>query len=354
MKSAYVNFNEIVLDVMDETGITNLANKEPSIRRMVSNAEKDINPYSGFFTLKTVKFYKGGPWFDGTVLIKPDDFMELDKVGSCKCKLCPGDYIETGTHIILCKNAPSDSITISYWAINCDGYGNPVTTENHRRAVVAYIVWKLNSQKIFINNGSVRNLMFYQESYDILAKAARGHDAFPTEEDIEGMHYIMKVANHEIYNATPKFKSQVLSCECKGIIETEKPDEEDPDRYETNVYWGQFFKPIYNEIPPEEIDYIIENFPDYLGDSSSFPYYFVDKISMNQAETGFIFNYEYVGRYFFIIHEVDGDNFDVLDILGQSLLNDLNVHVDSVNKRIVIFSQHYVSPSSIFLKFVKV
>ena len=352
MESAIVSFDSIVLDVMDETGITNLANKKPMLRRMISNAEKDINPYSTFFVWKTVKFYKGGPWFDGKALKKPDDFMELDKVGSCKNRLCPGSYIETNTHIILCKDTPQESIVISYFAINCDGHGNPVTSENHRRAVVAYIIWKLNAQKIFINNGSVRYLQYYEETYNTLARASRGHDFFPSDEEWEEMFATNMMDSREINNRTWNSMSTVSACCCLGIIETEKPDKEDGDNTENNpqVYFGQFKSIQHTGIDTELANEIINKYPNYDVNDI----YAADRNKLSELQNGKPFHYDYVGRYFFIIDGDSTSTYEIYDILGIVLNGSLNFTVDSINNRIIIVSNFYISPSTIFLKFVKV
>ena len=52
----YASFYDIVEGVKQETGITNLVNKYNEIVKLIVRAERDINPFSGQFIKKTVKY----------------------------------------------------------------------------------------------------------------------------------------------------------------------------------------------------------------------------------------------------------------------------------------------------------
>ena len=102
MRYSYVSFEDIVLDVKQATGISNIRNYYTDIRNLFIRAEQEINPYSGFLIRKRMLFIKGNGNFDGKKIKKPSDFISLISVGSCEEKICNCKLIQTLQYIQLC------------------------------------------------------------------------------------------------------------------------------------------------------------------------------------------------------------------------------------------------------------
>lgn len=347
MKFKIVSFESIVQDVADATGITDLRNREPQIRRMIARAEAQINPYSGFMIRKKVKYYKGSKYFDGKNFKKPEDFVELDSAGCCDDGICPNSYYETSTHVVFCdKDRPH--VILTYWALNCDGRGNPVTTETHRTAVVSYIVFMFYNQMTFLNKGHANMRMQYKHEWEDYAMAARGYDAFPSEWRLEEMHYKYMASQSRLERGNSKNK--LVMCECYAIEETENPGTDTPDdpKLEIPVYWGMVKGASRTEMTNEMADGIVSTYEDGL-DSSRIV---VDKITLQEAINGFTYQYGDVGYYFFIIDGVENNSIEIFDLLSQSMGDSLEMFYDSSKRRLIFYSEFYIAPSNIYFKFL--
>lgn len=349
MKFKIVPFESIVAGVMDSTGITDLRNREPQIRRMIADAEKDINPYSGFMIRKKVKYYKGSRYFDGKNFRKPEDFVELDSAGCCEDGICPNHYNETATHIIFCdKDRPH--VILTYWALNCDGFGNPVTTEAHKKAVISYIVFMIYSQMSFLGQGHYNMRQMYKHEWEDNAMAARGYDAFPADWRIDQLHYKYMAPVYRLEESMSKNK--LIMCECYAIEETENPGSDIPEdpTLTIPVYWGLLPGPKRNPMTVELADSIVENYED--PSSISIMDVDVDKITLNEAISGFTYQYERVGHYFFIIDGVSDNSIEIFDLLSQSMGDSLEVFYDNSKERLIFYSEFYIAPSNIYFKFL--
>lgn len=351
MRSHLKSFEEVVSGIMDETGITDLRNKYGLIRRLTLRAVEDINPYASLYSLKRVKYYKGGPYFDGKNFKKPEDFIALNKLGCCDDGICPGMYRESISHIIFCDGKDRENIIVTYYAITCDGTGNPIVTANHYEAVVAFNVWKMYSQLAFINKGSQNAKFAYKSEYEDYAMAARGHDAFPTEEELNRLSNKYSAPNY-IIQRMMSTNSEVLSCKCLDLIETENPNEPIPEDPTENikVYFGQLYGVAQNEMTLEYAQQIIDIYND--GPVIAFPFADISLITLRQAIDGYTYPYDTVGRYFFFIEEVEDNSIEIFDLLAQSMAPSLDKFYDSDNQRLIFFSQFYISPSNIYFKFL--
>ena len=70
MLSGLYSFSQIIEDVRQETGISNLRNEYPTIRQLIARAEREINPYAGFLVRKRMIYYVGNGNFDGLKIKK--------------------------------------------------------------------------------------------------------------------------------------------------------------------------------------------------------------------------------------------------------------------------------------------
>ena len=154
MNNGLTSFDNLIAAVQDETGITNLRNHLPMVRRLVTRAENEINPYGTLLIKKKMIHYVGNGTFDGRSIKKPEDFVSIDEVGCCEDGICKGSYYETVSHVVMCDGKERTKIVWTYWAMQHDGNGNPIISVNHIEALVAFITLKLYSQRMFINKGN--------------------------------------------------------------------------------------------------------------------------------------------------------------------------------------------------------
>lgn len=183
MLSGIVYFEEIVENIKDATGHTNLRNMYSRIKRFVFNVENDIGA-GGVMVVKTKQMTKGDGFYDGKRIILPYDFISEWSYGDLTSGKRYGNVIE------LYSDGP-DELDFKYVGFLLDENGNPFTTRNRLSAVVAYAVYRMYSSKVFIKDGGNANvLQMFKIQYEDEVMAARGNDAFPTEADFEMLGYI--------------------------------------------------------------------------------------------------------------------------------------------------------------------
>lgn len=325
--SGVYGFSKLLESVRQETGIKNLTNEYMSIRKMVFDAVYDINPWGALLVKKRMIYYKGNGNFDGRNIKKPSDFVQLDKMGCCRDGLCK--IIETISHFTICDNRQRSKVMFTYWALQCDGEGNPIITNNHAPAVTAYIVWKMYSPKVFMGEGSGNEKRNYQIFYEDRALEARGHDIFPSDESLYRMR---KMA------ATTTKGLDAMYCEDHCCDSSCVPTEDDKIIPMINKVWYWQFNSLTKTINSAD------DVTDEFLETQTF-------VPLPAVITGMTFAYPYVGRIAFCIEDVEPDQIDIYDILGSDMRKTFNHYYDFDKKRLVIVSNDYISQSSIFLKF---
>lgn len=226
MFSGFATFEEVIQGVKINTGIQNLRNLYDDIRTMIRFAEREINPYSGFLARKKMILYNGNGIFDGNKIKKPSDFVVLDQFETCNDGLCQGQYFETINHIVLCDKEPRNSIKFTYWAIQCDSNGNPITTQNHIEAVIAYIVWKFISQKKFLGSATLNDQLTAQRFWEDRCMEARGEDFFPSENQRNEIAKTNSAEMVQLFNIRP---GEDGCYEEKCMLKYEEVDPNDPN-----------------------------------------------------------------------------------------------------------------------------
>lgn len=355
MKYSIASFQEVVEGVKQETGIKDLSNMYQDIIQMMSRAERDINPYSGFFVRKKVRLHKGTKFFDGRNIKKPFDFVELDSVGTCNEGICPGSYRENISHIILCDGKKRQSVVISYYTLNCDGFGYPVTTHNHLEAVIAFIVWKLYSQLTFMGQGNFNVKRHYQQNYEDFCMASRGHDAMPNDHELEIMSRLNHMPKHRLMNFVNGV--DVICCDGVEIEDYGKPEEDkNPEEPMKNkkVYFGQIKGPKLVEMSTSLAQKIIDikTQDDSSRDALDRSDYDINQISLHEAMVGYTYPFQMLGRYFFFIDDVDDNSVEVYDLLYQSMGDSLDKIYDVERRRLILYSENYITPSNIYFKMI--
>lgn len=326
--SGIYGFSKIIESVRQETGIKNLSNEYTSIRKMIFDAVFDINPWGSLLVKKRMIYYKGNGNFDGKNIKKPSDFVMIDKMGCCKDKICK--LYETASHFIICDNEKRDKVAFTYWSVQCDGEGNPIVTHNHAKPVVAYIVWKMYTPKVFMGEGNQGMRREYKYEYEDLALEARGHDVFPSDSALYEMRKMQSMTTQEL---DAKFCEDMCSdCSCL-------PTEEDNIPEMTNKTWYWQYNSLRTNI--NSADDITNEF---LENEAT-------ETTLSAVLAGMTFNYPYIGRIGFCIENVNPNEIEIFDILNSDTRKTFNHYYDFDKKRLIVISNDYISQSSIYFKF---
>ena len=333
MVSGLYSFDEIIQDVSQETGITNLRNRYPEIRKLMARAEREINPYAGFLIKKKMIHYRGNGVFDGKSIKKPTDFVQLDKAGSCEDGLCDGAYFENVSHIIICDKKVRDKITWTYWALQFDGNGNPVTSYNHAEAVVAYIVWKLYSAKVFLNEGNAGIRREYKQEFEERCMESRGEDMFPSVNEMNNIFQMNKWSSLHFENYTEYDKC--ISCEsCLTIIE----ETDMVPITDVQVYFWQL------DNPADRIAQVIPVVNQAFLDT-------VPNVQMEIFQQGYMVTYTKIGAICFAIKETELFNFTLTDSLNNDVTDEFDTFYYTAEKTILFVSKNHFTHSTIYFKF---
>lgn len=175
MVSGIVYFDEIIENIKDATGIDNMRPLYSRIKRWCYNCEIDIGA-GGVVVLKKKQYTKGDGEYDGKTIVLPSDFVSEWSYGSLYNGVLQGNIFKL-------YNEGPDEIDFKYLGFLLDEEGNPFTTRNRLPAVVAYSIYRLYSSKYFVGTGNHNQYRLYQMEYEDTIMAARGNDAFPSEED---------------------------------------------------------------------------------------------------------------------------------------------------------------------------
>lgn len=184
MISGIVPFEEIVQSVKDETGIENIRPFYEKIRRLIFRGEREIGYGGSVELMKKVYIFEGMTSGDpnfGKYIKFPDNFIELEGIGKC-CTQMQSCHYSVSAEGFRFKKKQVKNIVLLYWGIQTDDNGYPIVTRNHEEAVIAYIVWKIYSQRIFLGIGNMNANIDYKENFTMHLLEARGDDAFPTLE----------------------------------------------------------------------------------------------------------------------------------------------------------------------------
>lgn len=332
MISGLYPFEQIIQDVSQETSITNLRNRYSEVRQLIARAEREINPYAGFLIKKKMIHYVGNGVFDGRAIKKPKDFVELDKVGCCQDGLCDGAYRENVSHIIICDGKERTEITWTYWALQFDGNGNPVTTYNHAEAVVAYIIWKMYSAKVFLGEGSSSLRREYKQEFEDRCQESRGEDMFPNEAQMDKIFQMNKWASLHFENMTTY--DRCISCEtCIETIE-----EPMTPIIGTNIYYWQLTN------VQDNITQVLPTITEPFFDT-------VESQEVVIFQQGYIVSYTAIGRIAFAIRETELEQYSISDALNNDVTDEFDTQYLPDLKTLLFVSKNPYSHSSIYFKF---
>ena len=294
MHSGLVKFEEILEDVKDDTGISNIRNLRPRVRRLIYRCQKDIG-FGEAVVLKKIKYYKEDGTISANNSIKlPDDFIKIESYGTCQEGICPDSYNKQGNFLFFCHNV--DEFTLIYYALLCDGEGWPMVSENHREAVVSGIAHWLYKPKVFNGEGSMNVFKEMERYYEDRIGEARGMDVWPnTEAEWSQIANLMKSSLSQtlIYNSEEK-------CYC-CVEESINP---------LLVEISQFFWWQYNDFV-SDISLAMGIDEAFLASQN--------RIDLTTFLSGNEFEYENIGRIAFALKGISENDYLIEDTMGQNI-----------------------------------
>ena len=330
MISGIVPFEEIVQSVKDETGIENMRPFYEKIKRLIFRAERDIG-YGGTVELMKKTYVIAGitnidPNF-GKFFKFPQDLIELEGIGQDCRPVTENKYRPTAEGIRFREKQSKDTVLL-YWGLKTDDQGYPMVTRNHEEAVVAFIVWKLYTSRVFLGIGNMNAKKDYELTYNMECLAARGDDAFPTLEQWNALGQLSYTDRRTLID------QQVHSYDYCAEYEDESSEEEPTvPAADRNVYYW-----VNNSTTDTitEISALVN--PTYLAAKE------FKKLSVFQNSLVTIDNSTNIGRLCFAISDTDNIAYTLLDNFGNNVTHlydtfyygDTNIKL-YVNKTIYTF-----------------
>lgn len=339
MYSNVVPFETVLEGIKDETGITNLRNLLPKIRRLIYRAEKDIG-FGSTVLLKRIKYTTvdnsiivTGTGEDAVYKVKlPTDILYMEEVGSCYEGLCSGDYRIQGNYMFLCR--PIEEFSFIYYTLLCDGNGNPVVSENHLEAVIAGVSYWL--YKPMYRNGKGSRAVFkdLEQFYHDRIGEAIGDDLMPsTQKEWSKIADLFKMSHRDILLFSERDRCFCCVPESKNLMVPENSNQE-------IVYYWQF-----NDLTSD------------IGFAPFIDQNFLDLQNVTAVQTlinGLLINYSNIGRIAFAISNTSENKFRIYDVFDTDITDVVfDTYWNSELNTQIYISKQYYSHGSIFFKLIK-
>lgn len=337
MYSNLIPFENIVDAISDATGIKNLRNHYPQIRRFIRRSEKDIG-YGSTLLLKRITYKIS----DGTILpdsnggpgkIKlPDDLVSIEAVGMCYEGICPENYVHQGQYLFLCNHF--DEFSLIYYSLLCDGNGNPTVSENHEEAVIAGVLWRMYQPKIWNREGDRTTYKELNQEYEDRCGEARGKDVMPTEQEWSKIASILRSSSLDLMVLN---KEKCYMC----VPEYENKQILDPSIDTTNdmVYFWQ-----YDDL---SID---------ISDAPNIDQLFLDSKSKQPIQVfidGYVISYNAIGRIAIAISNVNENQYQIIDVFETDITSVVfDTYYDTLNRTQIYISKEIYSHGNIYYKLI--
>lgn len=336
MYSNIVPFENIVDAVKDETGITNLTNLYPTLRRLIYRCERDIGFGYGLIIKKVRYSIADGTIVSGRIKL-PQDLIKIESFGTCEGGLCPGKYVHQGNFLFFCSSIPFFDLV--YYTMLNDGNGNPCVTENHFDCVVAGIKFYLYQPKLWNNEGNLNFGRELKQYYFDRIGEAIGDDVMPTTKEewsqIAGQ-LRMSYRDTLIYD-------QKKNCYCAvpiGINDAFLPPEEEQIQDGSIIYYWQYNDLISNISLAPDID---EAFLDVQ-----------DKVTLSSFLSGVVIAYEAIGRVAFAIKNTLENHYYITDVFGVDITSIVfDTYYNETLKTQIYISKEYYTFGNIYYKLMK-
>lgn len=329
MISGVVPFYSIIESVKDETGIQNLRPYYDKIRRLIFRGERKIG-YGGSVKLKKKSYDTS----NGKYFKYPEDFIEIEGIGSC-CEEIPKNEIQLKEEGF-CLRKKREKVVLLYWGLSVDEEGFPIVTRNHEEAIIAYIVWKLYSARVFLGLGNFNLKKDYEQAFNSEVGEARGNDAFPTIEEYAEASEINSMDRRLLFKFNPlryNFCDECLDDDC---------DEEEPVQDPSIYHWQE-------EGPDRTINSIIMDY------NTSKETYFSSKEnnSVEEFNNGLDLTYSSIGRIAFGIVTTDTPNWKIFDILNNDVTHVFDTYHDLTTNVLFFVSKMMYPHITMNLKIIK-
>lgn len=314
MISGIVPFEEIVQSVKDETGIENIRPFYEKIRRLIFRAEREIGYGGSVVLIKEPYLFAGKTSADpnfSRYLKFPESFIEYEGIGQRGQQVSNRNYQITSEGLRFNQKQTEDTVLL-YWGLKTNDEGYPIVTRNHEEAVVAYIVWKLYSSKIFLGIGNMNAKKDYENAFNFALLEARGDDAFPTLEQWNAIGQLSYTDRRTLID------QPVHSYNYDIDYEDVLTEEEVPIINRIVYYWVyDSFTDTINEIIP-----VIN--PNYLSFKNSKSLNAFSQLITLDNSAGQI--HSTIGSICFAISDSVNSDYLIKDFLNQNITNLFDIH----------------------------
>jgi len=335
MISGIVPFEEIVQSVKDETGIENIRPLYEKIRRLMFRAEREIG-YGGSVELKKKTYLVAGVDNSDCNFAKffkfPEEFIEFEGVGQDCCPVPEYRYRPTAEGIRFKCKQEKDTVLL-YWGINVDEQGYPMVTRNHEEAVIAFIVWKLYTSRMFLGLGAMNLQKDYEHSFTMALLEARGDDAFPTLEQWNALGEL-SYTDRRILLDQPVHRydycAEYEDIVCEG---SEVPGEE-----KGVAYW--------------QLDSMTEDINDVIPLINDVFLNLKPNLPLSVFEEGKDVEYTLIGRICFCIRNTEDVAYILKNILGSNITASFDANYDAATLSKLYVSKNVYTYSTIQTKII--
>lgn len=336
MYSTLVPFEEILEGIKDDTGITNITNFLPKIRRLVFRAERDIG-FGGSTVLKKIKYKVS----DGSIITSgdqykikiPKDLIFIEEVGMCNEGVCPGDYVIQNNYLFFCKSNKIQEFSFIYYALICDPEGNPIVPENHREAVISGVCMYMYRTRRFSDKGNGNTYQQMENYYHDRIAEARGDDFMPTTaEEWRKAASMMQMSSRDIM-----MYDNERACFC--VV----PESTNPFAKAELTNKGIFSFQFDNLLDTiDNVNIVTDSFIENQGTLHNTE----DLLNGKQIA------YKSVGRIGWAIYKDTPDFYSIHDVLDNKT-NDISFDkfFDQERGIEILISKEYYTPSNVYFKF---
>lgn len=336
MNSTLIPHYEILENVKDDSGITNIAPYLEKIRRWIFRAEQDLG-YNGTQVFKRIKFQKDTLNWNGRTLNLPSDCLQLNNIYIDKTRINNQDYRQYGNHVTFqVDHADKSEIEVFYYGVMHDAEGNTCVPRHHNEAIISYILWKIFGAQAYLSpNRKSRNLVkSYEQDWRDNRDAAHGTEAFPmNEEDYEIFSTIRNFSTKDamIYFPYGEYENET-------IMESKEDCVLKKEEQTINVYTWQFPDTLTNSTFAPNVS------QEYLDEEAT-------KHDFLTFKQGVIVPYNAIGRIAFAVQGGTEKQYGIYDTFNSNVTSLVfEQYYNPILKLDIYISKEFYSHSNIFFK----
>lgn len=338
MISTALLYTELLESVKIETGYTNLRNLENRLKIMATDAEKELG-YNSNMVTKKISYDNDGLNFDGKSIWLPTDCWEFTTIFDSGTEMDLKDFYVRGNYVYFRKGAEPTSPMIIYEALTFDGFGWPLMLRSHKKAITAYIVWKLYTPKAFQSGNRSERLLVkdYEQDWNDARDGAIGDDVMPGSQ--QEWNQVMSTWSSSMLELSNR--NDCIIKECAYALEAKKECVLREVEKVMNIYTWQFDNTVTDIAIAQTIDL------DYLNANTT-------KQPLAEFIEGKTIAYNNIGRICFAIEGISENEYEIFDVLNQSVDSIVfDKYYDESLKLHIYISKEFYSISNIFFKVKK-